>query len=225
MGLNRRTVRRYDQLDHVPVRILLQNCSEVLPFLPAVHAFVTHGEFSCQQIWATLQAQGFSGSYSSVLRFLKWLGWQASSRQQTTAPGAARPWKRMYSARQVMWMLIRELTALKPAEQAYHERLLEHSPTIATGQKLGQRFLRLLRERDSAGFDAWLAEAETSGITELKQFAKGIRQDEAAVRNALHEPWSNGPVEAHVQQLKLIKRSMKGRANFDLLRKRVLLQI
>ena len=36
------------------------------------------------------------------------------------------------------------------------------------------------------------------------------------------EPWSNGPVEGQVNRLKLIKRSMYGRAKFDLLRQRVL---
>jgi len=35
-------------------------------------------------------------------------------------------------------------------------------------------------------------------------------------------PWSTGPVEGHVNRLKLIKRSMYGRAEFDLLRLRVL---
>jgi transposase len=35
--------------------------------------------------------------------------------------------------------------------------------------------------------------------------------------------WSNGMVEDHVNRLKLIKRQMYGRANFDFLRARVLL--
>ncbi len=56
----------------------------------------------------------------------------------------------------------------------------------------------------------------------LKQFAKGIKQDLAAVTNALSLPWSNGQTEGQVNRLKLIKRQMYGRANFDLLRKRVL---
>jgi hypothetical protein len=34
--------------------------------------------------------------------------------------------------------------------------------------------------------------------------------------------WSNGPTEGHVGRLKLIKRTMFGRAGFDLLRARVL---
>jgi transposase len=35
-------------------------------------------------------------------------------------------------------------------------------------------------------------------------------------------PYSNGPTEGNVNRLKLIKRAMFGRANFDLLRLRVL---
>jgi transposase len=53
-------------------------------------------------------------------------------------------------------------------------------------------------------------------------FAKGIKQDLIAVTNALTLPWSNGQTEGQVNRLKLIKRQMYGRANFDLLRKRVL---
>lgn len=42
------------------------------------------------------------------------------------------------------------------------------------------------------------------------------------IRNAISEPWSTGPVEGHVNRLKMIKRQMYGRASFDLLRQRVL---
>ena len=68
----------------------------------------------------------------------------------------------------------------------------------------------------------WLEDATSSGIGVLKQFAKGIKQDLAAVTNALSLPWSNGQTEGQVNRLKLIKRQMYGRANFDLLRKRVI---
>lgn len=39
---------------------------------------------------------------------------------------------------------------------------------------------------------------------------------------AVRQTWSNGQVEGQVNRLKLIKRQMYGRANFDLLRARVL---
>jgi transposase len=57
---------------------------------------------------------------------------------------------------------------------------------------------------------------------EFKSFAKGIQQDKAAVLAGLTLPWSNGPLEGHVNRLKLLKRSMYGRAKLPLLRARVL---
>ena len=33
-------------------------------------------------------------------------------------------------------------------------------------------------------------------------------------------PWSNGPVEGHINRLKMLKRQMFGRAHLDLLRRR-----
>jgi transposase len=57
----------------------------------------------------------------------------------------------------------------------------------------------------------------------FRNFAEGLRQDEAAVRAAMTYQWSNGMVEGHVNRLKLIKRQMYGCAKFDLLRARVLL--
>jgi transposase len=50
-----------------------------------------------------------------------------------------------------------------------------------------------------------------------------LQQDEAAVSAALTLPYSSAQAEGQIHKLKLIKRQMYGRANFDLLRHRVLL--
>jgi transposase len=54
------------------------------------------------------------------------------------------------------------------------------------------------------------------------RFSNSLMKDEAAVRAGLSSEWSSGQVEGHVNRLKMIKRQMYGRANFDLLRARVL---
>ncbi|MBP2232598.1 transposase [Azospirillum agricola] len=71
--------------------------------------------------------------------------------------------------------------------------------------------------------DNCLTDALSCGIPAVETFAAGLRQDEAAVKAALATPWSSGQAEGQVNKLKLIKRQMYGRANFDLLRRRVLL--
>jgi transposase len=49
-----------------------------------------------------------------------------------------------------------------------------------------------------------------------------LQRDYAAVKAALMLPWSNGPVEGHINRLKLIKRSGYGRMQLDLLWQRML---
>ena len=82
--------------------------------------------------------------------------------------------------------------------------------------------MQMVRQRTGQQLDTWLAEAEASHLPELVSFAAVIQQDKAAVLAGLTLPWSNGPTEGHVNRLKLIKRSMYGRAKFALLRARVL---
>jgi transposase len=78
----------------------------------------------------------------------------------------------------------------------------------------------MIRQRDATMWLSWREEAKNSL---LAGFAKHLCRDEAALLAALKQPWSNGPVEEQIHRLKLIKRSMYGRAGFDLIRLRVVL--
>jgi len=71
-------------------------------------------------------------------------------------------------------------------------------------------------------FDGWLERVKQRGLAPLRSFAKGLLQDEAAVRAGLSLPWSQGPVEGHINRLKLLKRQSYGRAKLGLLRIRLL---
>jgi transposase len=82
--------------------------------------------------------------------------------------------------------------------------------------------MSLLKQGQVEFLDTWLAAARCCGIAEFERFGRGIEQDKAAVSAALTLPYSNGVVEGHVNRLKLIKRMMYGRAEFPLLRQRVL---
>ena len=80
----------------------------------------------------------------------------------------------------------------------------------------------MVRERSGEHLAAWLAEVEASQLPAFDSFVTGIHQDQDAVLAGLTLPWSTGPVEGHVNRLKLLKRSMYGRANLELLKRRVL---
>jgi transposase len=56
----------------------------------------------------------------------------------------------------------------------------------------------------------------------MQRFARTLRRDIEAVRNAIKEPWSNGQTEGQINRLKTLKRAMYGRAGPELLRARML---
>jgi transposase len=85
------------------------------------------------------------------------------------------------------------------------------------------RFAVMVTALPGDRLDAWLTAVETDNQPELRSFAAGIRRDYDAVRNGLRLRHNSGPVEGHVNRIKMIKRQMYDRANLDLLRKRVLL--
>ncbi|MET9031045.1 hypothetical protein ABZW96_36415 [Nocardia sp. NPDC004168] len=57
----------------------------------------------------------------------------------------------------------------------------------------------------------------------LHSFVRGLRRDQAAVTAGLTLLWNSGAVEGYVNRIKMLKRQMVGRANPDLVRKRILL--
>ncbi|WP_246733536.1 transposase, partial [Methylobacterium sp. BTF04] len=77
---------------------------------------------------------------------------------------------------------------------------------------------------DPAGeLNIWLDAAHLSDIPALKTFASGLERDVTAVRAALTTSWINGQAEGQISRLKMLKRTMYGRASFPLLRRRALL--
>ena len=88
---------------------------------------------------------------------------------------------------------------------------------------LAQDFATLVRQRQPTQLDPWLKRATTSTLEALQRFAKGLYEDYDAVKAGVTLPWSTGPVEGHINRLKMLKRQMFGRARLDLLSRRFLL--
>ena len=56
----------------------------------------------------------------------------------------------------------------------------------------------------------------------LKEFAAGLCRDIGPIQAALDLPWTTSLVEGQVNRLKMLKRTMYGRAGFKLVRARAL---
>ena len=219
LKIHKHTVRKYRDMEQFVDRRALVRVSTVEPYRAFVEQRWAEGCTQVQQLWEELQAQGFRGSYKSVWQFTR--GWSPPARLMEHAP-PVQPHQEARTPRQAMWLLLRASEQLDGADAAYRAALCQICPEVERAAALAQAFGQLVRERRVSGLDPWRAAAEASGIRELRRFALGLRQDYAAVRAALDQPWSQGQTEGQVTRLKLLKRMMYGRANFDLLRLRVL---
>jgi transposase len=209
--LGRQTVRRWISSHSFPERRPSSHSSMLDQHQEYLVQRWQQGCHNAAQLWRELREQGFVGQSRTVRDWIRkhcgvrrrWAGQQLSV---STPPRS--------SPRQVAWLLLKE-----PEEaRSYLDELYRRSPEIAICASLAREFCRIIRQRDAA---AWLRWRDAAPRSPLANFAKHLCRDEEAVLAALQQPWSNGPVEGHVHRLKLIKRSMYGRANFDLLRLRV----
>ena len=86
---------------------------------------------------------------------------------------------------------------------------------MAAAIDLAEEFATLVRQRQPAQLDSWLHRAATSTLEALQRFATGLYEDYEAVKAGVTLPWSSGPVEGHINRLKMLKRQMFGRARLD----------
>jgi hypothetical protein len=109
-------------------------------------------------------------------------------------------------------------TDLTHAQAEIVDAFKQQCPDFAVMRKLVLNFRSLLRVGKLAALRRWMKRAQKTGIHALTRFVRTLQQDLRAVEAAVTEPWSNGPVEGHINRLKTLKRQMYGRAGVKLLR-------
>lgn len=179
-------------------------------------------------LWREIQEQGFTGKRWTVLKWMQFRRKEPSKhgpyKQQERSIPHQEPMKHLPlpSATQLAWILFHDEAKLTEAHLFLRKHLLQ-SKDVQIMLENSTMFKETIQQQKPKQLDTWLEKSLSSGITALQTFAEGIKQDYLAVKAALELPWSNGQTEGQVTKLKLIKRQMYGRANFDLLRRRVLL--
>ena len=219
LGIDRRTVSKYFHLD-APPRRSLQNssASKVLPHLDYLRTRWEEGCHNLKVLLLEIQGQGFTGSYASLYRAVH--GRLGVGNLKTSKAPISKPI--VFSPRQAAWVGLRPEESLRDQQIAFRQALCEISGVASNACQMAHSFREMIEDRQSDKLDPWLQKAEGSEIEEFVRFAASLRTDYAAVKAALTYSWSNGQVEGQVNRLKLIKREMYGRSNFELLRKRVL---
>jgi transposase len=207
-----RTIRRWQKAQDFPERKIGHRRSRLDAHTEYIRQRWQAGCHNAARLWRELHERGYTGQPASLRNWIR--RHYGSRRSNSPQPAIPAPTAVRASPRHVAWLLLKEAQD----DQKYIEELYRRSPQIEQCAELAREFGRIIRKRDVQAWLKWREEAKNSL---LANFAKHLCRDETAFLAALQQPWSNGPVEGQIHRLKLIKRSMYGRAKFDLLRLRV----
>ena len=218
LGADRKTVRRWLRAGGAPLWRHPPRAGVLAPYHDRLERRWTEGCRNAARLWRELVQLGFSGRPGTVRT---WAGQRRKREVQfkTGDAGAHLAKWQPPSVRQVARMLMADTDMLPKAEQAFVPVLLAQVPGLADGIAVAKRLTLLLRKRSDETLTKVLDDAAG---TVLRDFAASLRRDLAAVQAALDLPWTTSPAEGQINRLKMLKRTMYGRAGFDLLRARVL---
>ena len=216
LGLSPKTVRKFIQAA-TPEQITAGPrplSSGTGRFGPYLHERWNQGCTDAVQLHAEIQARGYRGSSRSVRRYLQPL------RAALTAPVLPPP---PPTVREVTRWITSHPDHLTDEETAKLGQVQARSPRLSATAGHVTTFAEMMTRRHGEHLPAWLDAVNLDDLPSLHSFTRGIRRDQVAVTNGLTLAHSSGAVEGNVCRVKALKRQMFGRANLDLLRKRILL--
>lgn len=214
LGLALNTVKRYARISQPeqlrrthqyrptlvdPYRDHLRSRRAEKPGIPVTH------------LLAEIRELGYAGSANLLVRYIN-QGRLDGDRSHLSPRKAAR-------------LLLTQPANLAAPQQVTVAQLSGACAEMTALTSLINGFAALLTPADgnAAQLDTWIAAARDTDLPNVQSFTRGLELDRTAVDAALTLPHHNGRTEGVNNKIKLLKRQMYGRAGFDLLRHRILL--
>ncbi|MFB6506695.1 MULTISPECIES: transposase [unclassified Streptomyces] len=218
LHLSRATVNRFARAAEVDELLVaaINRPTLIDDYRLHLHHRWMEGCTNASALTSEIQRLGYRGDVNTVRRHLKPY---RSGAIPATAPSPH------LTVRRVTDWIVRRPEHLTDVERKGLKELCERNPALETPAEYARRLALMVRDRRSEhlALDVWIADVRLDGQRELRTLANGMRRDHAAIQAALTTTYTSGAVEGNVTRIKLLKRQMYGRANFDLLRRRILL--
>jgi transposase len=219
LRLDRKTVRRFARAATVEELLIKQRDGRPGPlerFKPYLCERWNQGCTTATVLLAEIREQGYTGSYPALTCYLRPFRTVGAAPPATPVPPKVRDVTR--------WML-QHPDDLDDHDRDRLNKILAHSSALERLAYHVTSFAEMMTGLHGERLDEWIAAVQADDFPHLHSFTAGLTRDYAAVVNGLTMQHNSGAVEGAVSRLKSIKRSMYGRAKFDLLRKKVLCRV
>ncbi|MFD4264137.1 ISL3 family transposase [Streptomyces sp. NPDC058534] len=217
LGLARNTVRRLAHAataDELLVGRWTGRTSILDPYKPYLHQRWAEGCTVARRLFEELRERGYPGGESVVKKYVQKL---------REAFPHDNPPRKAPSTRDVTSWITRRPDRLDDDQAQQLKQILARCPELDRTAERVRAFAELMNNRQGRQLGQWIERVQADDLPALHGFVNGLGQDLDAVVAGLSLRYSSGAVEGHNNKIKMLKRQMFGRANFDLLRKRVLL--
>jgi transposase len=229
LGINAARVSQYLKSPPQP-SVYATRSSKLDPYKPYLEQrFFKEQCHNSVQLLREIKAQGYSGGGTIVVGYITKLRAeltdpnQSEPNQAVVPPVKATSTKtKLASPRQISWWFCLPPERLSRVQREQLHQLCAGDKELERAYQLSQQFGQLLGSRGAKGLYAWLKAVETEPISEFESFSWGLARDREAVEAGITSRFSQGQAEGQINRLKLLKRQMYNRANFDLLKARVL---
>lgn len=214
--ISHRTVRRYcsklkeelADLSTKPKQLSKATSEMIKPYMDIIKTSIVAGK-PISELYTMLKEMGYTGSYSLLCSHTIRYRYDSNFSPQTHKISRFELAKHIWSGDSLSEY---DLIFIKNNWSKFHE--LEASI---------RQFRHLFSEKDVAGLLIWTEKNLSNDFAPIRQFANGLKKDWFSIENALRYPYSNGILEGYVNKLKAVKRTMYGRANYSLVRAKMLL--
>ncbi|MGW0886193.1 ISL3 family transposase [Streptomyces sp. NPDC002671] len=225
LRLDHSTVRRFaraQSLDELLVRAT--NRASILDeHMPYLHQRWREGCHDIPQLHRELRARGFTGDIQCVRRYFRPFK-KPHSPKPKNPPAPAPELRPAPKPRRVVRWIMTSPGHLAETDAAELKEIRAACPHLDATARHVRDFADMMRDLRGEELPSWMDRVLADDLPALHSLVNGMKRDLDAVTAGLSTHWSSGQVEGHVTRAKLLKRMGYGRANLDLLRRRILLR-
>lgn len=218
VGISYSTVKKYQTPGFNPVHGKYNTTagSKIKPYAEQIKQMLKE-KHTFRQIEEAIRKEGYDGAASTIRMYAtreRKLLKEAKGEQTGPVEKIERAW--------LISLLYKPVDKVKKISQEQLDKVIEMYPLIGTVHDIVKSFKNTLFSKHPEELEKWMEDTETAGIEQINSFVNGIRRDIDAVKKAIELDYNNGLAEGSVNKLKVVKRIMYGRNNFELLKSKLL---
>jgi transposase len=214
-GLHRKTVSKYLKLEHAPQRKRISRKSMLDEYREHIKQCILLKK-SAKKIYSEIIKKGSKASFS----LLRYYIYNMSAEGLTNIPKNNKI--KLASRFKVISLFWKKTDTITCKELTLLNKILEYNKNFTELYICIQLFRNIFVNKNKELLETWISTNIHSNFSKIKNYAIRLKKDMKSIENSLDYAYTNGILEGNVNRVKTIKRIMYGRANFDLLKAKVL---